>query len=145
MTNDAAVAWLVTNGGESCEPWLVWELSEVKALPSSCIADPLYSATTVAELRDNAAKWKSLHDAMVLVHDVQERRIGRMTAQLEAAERRVAEAESVCRAVLGTFQRNLASEEACGQPFMGDDEHEAIRLLTKFLTKETPLRQEKPE
>lgn len=51
MTNDAAVAWLVTNGGLSCEPWLVWELSEVKALPSSCIAEPLYSATTVAELR----------------------------------------------------------------------------------------------
>jgi hypothetical protein len=60
MTNDAAVAWLVTNGGESCEPWLVWELSEVKALPSSCIADPLYSATTVAELRARVAELEGL-------------------------------------------------------------------------------------
>ena len=45
------VAWIVTNGGESCEPWLEYEQSEVDALPSVCIAEPLYSAATVAELR----------------------------------------------------------------------------------------------
>ena len=45
------VAWVVTNGGESCEPWLEYEQSEVDALPSVCIAEPLYSAATVAELR----------------------------------------------------------------------------------------------
>ena len=45
------VAWIVTNGGESCEPWLESEQSEVDALPAVCIAEPLYSAATVAELR----------------------------------------------------------------------------------------------
>ena len=45
------VAWIVTNGGESCEPWLEYEQSEMDALPAVCIAEPLYSAATVAELR----------------------------------------------------------------------------------------------
>ena len=45
------VAWIVTNGGESCDPWLEYEQSEVDALPAVCIAEPLYSAATVAELR----------------------------------------------------------------------------------------------
>ena len=45
------VAWIVTNGGESCELWLEYEQSEVDALPAVCIAEPLYSAATVAELR----------------------------------------------------------------------------------------------
>lgn len=45
------VAWIVTNGGDSCEPWLEYEQSEVDALPAVCIAEPLYSAATVAELR----------------------------------------------------------------------------------------------
>ena len=40
------VAWIVTNGGESCEPWLEYEQSEVDALPAVCIAEPLYSAAT---------------------------------------------------------------------------------------------------
>ena len=48
------VAWIVTNGGESCEPWLEYEQSEVDALPAVCIAEPLYSAATVAELRARA-------------------------------------------------------------------------------------------
>lgn len=44
------VAWIVTNGGESCEPWLEYEQSEVDALPAVCIAEPLYSAATVTAL-----------------------------------------------------------------------------------------------
>ena len=48
------VAWIVTNGGESCEPWLEYEQSEVDALPAVCIAEPLYSAATVVELRAKA-------------------------------------------------------------------------------------------
>ena len=48
------VAWIVTNGGETCEPWLEYEQSEVDALPAVCIAEPLYSAATVAELRARA-------------------------------------------------------------------------------------------
>ncbi len=48
------VAWIVTNGGESCEPWLEYEQSEVDALPAVCIAEPIYSAATVAELRARA-------------------------------------------------------------------------------------------
>lgn len=46
-----AVAWLVTNGGECCEPWLVYERSEVEALPASCIADPLYPQSALDALR----------------------------------------------------------------------------------------------
>ena len=64
------VAWVVTNGGESCEPWLEYEQSEVDALPAVCIAEPLYSAATVAELRAKA--------------DAAERRVG----ELEANDRR---------------------------------------------------------
>ena len=52
------VAWIVTNGGESCEPWLEYEQSEVDALPAVCIAEPLYSAATVAELRAEVASSK---------------------------------------------------------------------------------------
>ena len=52
------VAWAVTNGGESCEPWLEYEQSEVDALPAVCIAEPLYSAATVAELRAEVASSK---------------------------------------------------------------------------------------
>lgn len=53
------VAWIVTNGGESCEPWLEYEQSEVDALPAVCIAEPLYSAATVAELRAEVAFYRS--------------------------------------------------------------------------------------
>ena len=73
------VAWIVTNGGESCEPWLEYEQSEVDALPSACIADPLYSAATVAELRAKA--------------DAAERRVG----ELEAAIHALQQAESEVR------------------------------------------------
>lgn len=52
------VAWIVTNGGESCEPWLEYEQSEVDALPAVCIAEPIYSAATVAELRAEVASSK---------------------------------------------------------------------------------------
>ena len=52
------VAWIVTNGGESCEPWLEYGQSEVDALPAVCIAEPLYSAATVAELRAEVASSK---------------------------------------------------------------------------------------
>ena len=58
------VAWIVTNGGESCEPWLEYEQSEVDALPAVCIAEPIYSAATVAELRAKA--------------DAAERRVGEL-------------------------------------------------------------------
>ena len=54
------VAWIVTNGGESCEPWLEYEQSEVDALPAVCIAEPLYSAATVAELRAEAERLNAI-------------------------------------------------------------------------------------
>lgn len=37
------------------------------------------------------------------------------------------------REALATFKRQLLSERSCGLPFCGDDEHEAIRLLTAAL------------
>ena len=54
------VAWIVTNGGESCEPWLEYEQSEVDALPAVCIAEPLYSAATVAELRAEVGRLNAI-------------------------------------------------------------------------------------
>lgn len=78
------VAWIVTNGGESCEPWLEYEQSEVDALPAVCIAEPLYSAATVAELRAEVERRKDALAAMSQFAKVAEERA-------EAAERRVGE------------------------------------------------------
>ena len=95
------VAWVVTNGGESCEPWLEYEQSEVDALPAVCIAEPLYSAATVAELR---AEVERLRDALDSCREgsnkhVQRRcqmddEIERINAEKTAAERRVGELEA---------------------------------------------------
>ena len=79
------VAWIVTNGGESCEPWLEYEQSEVDALPAVCIAEPLYSAATVAELRAEVVK--ELERAEKFMWQVRD-----TCARAEAAERRVAAA-----------------------------------------------------
>ena len=57
------VAWIVTNGGESCEPWLEYEQREVDALPAVCIAEPLYSAATVAELRAEVDRLQAIEEA----------------------------------------------------------------------------------
>lgn len=40
---------------------------------------------------------------------------------------------------LTNYHRNLHSEEKCGLPFMGDDEHEAIRLLSQAIVKAETL------
>lgn len=40
---------------------------------------------------------------------------------------------------LTNYYRNLHSEEKCGSPFMGDDEHEAIRLLSEAIVKAETL------
>lgn len=82
------VAWIVTNGGESCEPWLEYEQSEVDALPAVCIADPLYSAATVAELRAEVEKARIAGiDACDKLTALWQKDIDRA----EAAERRVGE------------------------------------------------------
>lgn len=44
---------------------------------------------------------------------------------------------SAAKLALSNLRRNLASEEACGHPFMGDDEHEAITVLTAAIAKAT--------
>ena len=107
------VAWIVTNGGESCEPWLEYEQSEVDALPSVCIAEPLYSAATVAELRAEVVKERERAEKfMWQVRDA--------CARAEAAERRVGELEKLQGelSALEQFLR-MASEpvgqECCGQ------------------------------
>ena len=87
------VAWIVTNGGESCEPWLEYEQSEVDALPAVCIAEPLYSAATVAELRaevekariagiDACEKLTALWQKDIDRADAAERRAGELEAEL---------------------------------------------------------------
>lgn len=64
----------------------------------------------------------------------------------ESAERWEANAHLIAAApdllaaaelALANLRRNLASEEVCGQPFMGDDEHEAISVLTAAISKAT--------
>ena len=85
------VAWIVTNGGESCEPWLEYEQSEVDALPAVCIAEPLYSAATVAELRAEVVK--ELERAEKFMWQVRD-----TCARAEAAERRAGELEKLMAA-----------------------------------------------
>ncbi|WP_313495381.1 hypothetical protein [Pseudoxanthomonas mexicana] len=82
------VAWIVTNGGETCEPWLEYEQSEVDALPAACIAEPLYSAATVAELRAEVERRKDALAAMSQFAKVAEQRA-------DAAECRVGELEKL--------------------------------------------------
>ena len=84
------VAWIVTNGGESCEPWLEYEQSEVDALPAVCIAEPLYSAATVAELRAEVERLS------VLLEEGGRRLIDE-NMRASAAERRVGELEADAR------------------------------------------------
>ena len=85
-----AVAWLVTNGGETCEPWLVYERNEVEALPASCIADPLYPQSALDALRGEVERLESL---------IAEggRRLIEENMRANAAERRVAELEAALR------------------------------------------------
>ena len=98
------VAWIVTNGGESCEPWLEYEQSEVDALPAVCIAEPLYSAATVAELRAEVERLRSEWQAslgvgdgsgQLIVHGKYDsiKECQRKLLAGEAAERRVAQLE----------------------------------------------------
>ena len=81
------VAWVVTNGGESCEPWLEYEQSEVDALPAVCIAEPLYSAATLAELRAEVERLSGLLEEGG-------RRLIDENMRASAAERRVGELEA---------------------------------------------------
>ncbi|HEY0860713.1 MAG TPA: hypothetical protein VGE19_07370 [Pseudoxanthomonas sp.] len=66
--------------------------------------EPLYSAATVAELRAEVAeqsawadKWKALHDAVSLAHEVQAKSLTRALDRADAAERRVGELEGALR------------------------------------------------
>ncbi len=60
--------------------------------------------------------------------------------QDEANARLIAAAPDLldaCRIALAMLNRNLASEESCGQPFNGDDEHETHSALTAVIAKAT--------
>ena len=99
------LVWIVTNGGETCEPWLEYEQSEVDALPAVCIAEPLYSAATVAELRAEVEKLRAERQAslgvgdgsgQLIVHGKYDsiKECQRKLLAGEAAERRVRELEA---------------------------------------------------
>lgn len=83
------VAWIVTNGGESCEPWLEYEQSEVDALPAVCIAEPLYSAATVAELRAEVERLREANQLYSFAMNTAG--IDELKRRADAAERRVGE------------------------------------------------------
>lgn len=83
------VAWIVTNGGESCEPWIEYEKSEVDALPAVCIAEPLYSAATVAELRAEVERLREANQLYSFAMNTAG--IDELKRRADAAERRVGE------------------------------------------------------
>ena len=130
-----AVAWLVTNGGECCEPWLVYERSEVEALPASCIADPLYPQSALDALRgecvrierENREGWKQA------AHHRQ---------RADAAERRV---EELVESLTRTRDAIAAvPEHTFGVHYEGDDRpswpirDEFLHSIDSALTKVTP-------
>ena len=109
------VAWIVTNGGESCEPWLEYEQSEVDALPAVCIAEPLYSAATVAELRAEVERLRAERQAslgvgdgsgQLIVHGKYDsiKECQRKLLAGEAAERRVRELEAALSSCIADME-----------------------------------------
>ncbi len=115
------VAWIVTNGGESCEPWLEYEQSEVDALPAVCIAEPLYSAATVAELR---AKVKRLDACIDAIHEnwMNYGPHREIVARADAAERRVGELEKLMAAARRAIGDHHAPNDCYATgPLTGDE------------------------
>jgi hypothetical protein len=59
-------------------------------------------------------------------------------AELQNATNIACELISAARIALSNLERNLHSEEACGSPFMGDDDHAAIAILRNVLKRCDP-------
>ena len=80
-------------------------------------------AATVAELRAEVAeqsaradKWKALHDAVSLAHEVQAKSLARALDRADAAERRVGELTSLLSDTVGNLHRMGNNEFAdCDQ------------------------------
>ena len=102
------VAWIVTNGGESCEPWLEYEQSEVDALPAMCIAEPLYSAATVAELRAEVERLREANQIYSFAMNTAG--IDELKRRADAAERRVAKLAGLLSDTAGNLRR-MANDE----------------------------------
>ena len=102
------VAWIVTNGGESCEPWLEYEQSEVDALPAACIAEPLYSAATVAELRAEVERLRKSNELYSFAMNTAG--IDELKRRADAAELRVGELTSLLSDTVGNLRR-MANDE----------------------------------
>lgn len=113
------VAWIVTNGGESCEPWLEYEQSEVDALPAVCIAEPLYSAATVTELR---AEVDGLREAnQIYSFAMNTAGIDELKRRADAAERRVGELEKLLAAARRAIGDHHAQNDCYATgPLTGD-------------------------
>lgn len=102
------VAWIVTNGGESCEPWLEYEQSEVDALPAVCIVKPLYSAATVAELRAEVERLRKSNELYSFAMNTAG--IDELKRRADGAERRVGELTSLLSDTAGNLRR-MANDE----------------------------------
>lgn len=127
------VAWIVTNGGESCEPWLEYEQSEVDALPAVCIAEPLYSAATVAELRGEVERLRKSNELYSFAMNTAG--IDELKRRADAAERRVGELHGVLSDAVGSLYRMDITKLDTG------DKHKLDVLLDRLqttLTKESP-------
>jgi hypothetical protein len=59
-------------------------------------------------------------------------------AELQNATNIACELISAARIALSNLERNLHSEEACGSPFMGDDDHAVITILRNVLKRCDP-------
>lgn len=60
----APCAWIVSNGGECCEPWLVYERREAEAMPSACIVVPVYSQQSISALQGEVSRLREFVDAV---------------------------------------------------------------------------------
>lgn len=114
------VAWIVTNGGESCEPWLEYEQSEVDALPSVCVAEPLYSAATVAELRAEVERLREANQLYSFAMNTAG--IDELKRRADAAERRVGELEKLLAAARRAIGDHHAPNDCYATgPLTGDE------------------------
>ena len=136
MTNDAAVdvepvAWVERTEGGLTRMWS-GDLSAWAHRPAN--PEPLYSATTVAELRAQITAYREADESM-------QEELARQVSRAEAAERRVAELEAGAHAVVLAFEalgqsRGIVADRAAHR------QCEATLVTLKSLY---ALRQEKPE
>lgn len=149
-TKVEAVAWaVVVNGKPDFADIRKWECEREAAIfgdvAGTISVEPLYPSSEITALEGEVAeqsawadKWKALHDAVSLAHEVQARALARALGRADAAERRVAELEAALRGLVsaGKKYRNTVVQT---RGLSGNDAHDfainhaesALSALTK--------------